>query len=109
MQLGRLFLDNSFKIVTILPIRYSLGTGINAAYVKTNRDVENLRTVPGPANHVAINTEWAACGESNELEFIRTYYDRILNDNSPNPDHQMYVLFMRMNILSCCLRKLTAF
>ncbi len=72
---------------------FSSGTGTNAAYVEATKNVENLGKMPASASHVAINTEWGAFGERNELEFIRTYYDRILDDNSPNPDHQMEFLF----------------
>ncbi len=87
--------------------RYSTGTGTNAAFVESTKNVETLGGLPGSASHVAINTEWGAFGERSELEFIRTYYDRILDDNSPNPDHQMQVLFKRINIHDGCLRKLT--
>ncbi len=87
----------------------STGTGTNAAYVKLTKNVETLGEMPGSASHVAINTEWGAFGERSELEFIRTYYDRILDDNSPNPDHQMQVLFKRINIPNGCLRKLTTY
>ncbi len=85
------------------------GTGTNAAYVEAAKHVEHSGKMPNSATHIAINTEWGAFGERNELEFIRTYYDRILDDYSPNPDHQMQVLFKRFNILNGWLRKLTIF
>ncbi len=86
-----------------------LGTGTNAAYVEAANKVEHSGEMPHSATHIAINTEWGAFGERNELEFIRTYYDRILDDYSPNPDHQMQVIFKMINILNGWLRKLKTF
>lgn len=46
----------------------------------------------GPKNgkeHVLINTEWGAFGDNGALDFIRTQYDREIDEHSINPGKQL--------------------
>ncbi len=67
VQLGGLLVALSKSL-----LKFFSGTGTNAAYVEAANNVENLGKMPGSATLVAINTEWGAFGERNELEVIRT-------------------------------------
>lgn len=65
------------------------GTGSNACYVER---VENAELYDGPANgkeHVLINTEWGAFGDNGALDFIRTEYDREIDEFSINKGKQL--------------------
>ena len=68
-----------------------LGTGTNACYLE---DVDNVGTWDGDhgdqPQHVIINTEWGAFGDNGELDFIRTKWDRAVDDNSVNPGKQIF-------------------
>jgi len=63
------------------------GTGSNACYVERTNDVG---TFDGPRDkeHVVINTEWGAFGDDGSIDFIRTSYDRLVDENSINPGKQ---------------------
>lgn len=68
---------------------YKIGTGSNACYVER---IENAECYDGPDNgksHVLINTEWGAFGDNGALDFIRTEYDREIDEHSINPGKQM--------------------
>ncbi|XP_070493694.1 hexokinase type 2-like isoform X2 [Chironomus tepperi] len=65
-----------------------VGTGSNACYVER---VENAEMYDGPDNgktHVLINTEWGAFGDNGALDFIRTEYDREMDEFSINKGKQ---------------------
>ncbi|KAG5672837.1 hypothetical protein PVAND_002926 [Polypedilum vanderplanki] len=65
-----------------------VGTGSNACYVER---VENAELYDGPANgkeYVLINTEWGAFGDNGALDFIRTQYDREMDEFSINKGKQ---------------------
>lgn len=65
-----------------------VGTGSNACYVER---VENAELYDGPDNgktHVLINTEWGAFGDNGALDFIRTEYDREMDEFSINKGKQ---------------------
>lgn len=66
-----------------------IGTGCNACYLER---VSNVDLYDGPANktHVIINTEFGAFGESGMLDFVRTEYDRFVDQASMNPGRQIY-------------------
>lgn len=36
-----------------------------------------------------INTEWGAFGDDGKLDFVRTEYDRDVDENSVNPGKQL--------------------
>lgn len=63
------------------------GTGTNACYVEKIENVENFTGTTG--SHTIISTEWAALGESGTLDFIRTDYDRDVDDHSSNRGSEM--------------------
>lgn len=66
------------------------GTGSNACYVERLENAEcfdGSRT--GEKQHVLINTEWGAFGDNGALDFIRTSYDREIDEHSINPGKQM--------------------
>lgn len=55
--------------------------------------VENAECFDGQKSskeHVLINTEWGAFGDNGALDFIRTSYDREIDEHSINPGKQMY-------------------
>ncbi|XP_055916578.1 hexokinase type 2-like [Eupeodes corollae] len=66
-----------------------IGTGCNACYLER---VENVDLYDGPLNksHVIINTEFGAFGESGMLDFVRSEYDRFVDQGSMNPGRQIY-------------------
>lgn len=64
-----------------------VGTGSNACYVEK---VENCEMYEGTTNksHVIINTEWGAFGDNGALDFVRTQYDREIDEHSINRGRQ---------------------
>ncbi|KAL7670067.1 hypothetical protein ACOME3_005005 [Neoechinorhynchus agilis] len=66
------------------------GTGTNACYVENLEKVKRWED-PGPgSNQVIINMEWGAFGDGGCLDFIRTNYDKTLDENSVNPGKQKF-------------------
>ncbi|CAG0916946.1 unnamed protein product, partial [Notodromas monacha] len=67
-----------------------VGTGTNACYMER---LENVLRYPdderadGP-DQVVVNTEWGAFGDHNELDFVRTKYDHLIDEQSLNPGRQ---------------------
>lgn len=77
-----------------------VGTGTNACYVEK---LENVGLWDGDYDEprqVLINTEWGAFGDNGTLEFIRTEYDRLIDQNSLNPGRQLYVQDFQLIILA---------
>ncbi|KAL6456447.1 hypothetical protein MHYP_G00349910 [Metynnis hypsauchen] len=64
-----------------------VGTGCNACYMEEMRTVE---LVEGDEGRMCVNTEWGAFGENGELEDFRLEYDRVVDESSLNPGHQLY-------------------
>jgi Hexokinase len=64
------------------------GTGSNACYVEK---VENAEMFDGDKSkpYVIINTEWGAFGDDGRLDFVRTEYDREIDQYSINPGKQL--------------------
>ena len=68
-----------------------LGTGTNACYLEKIKDIETIDQDAFPGQqHMVINTEWGAFGDNGELDFIRTKWDRAVDDNSVNPGKQIF-------------------
>lgn len=77
-----------------------IGTGCNACYVERIEEIEmhatdlwesnehNIRL--GNSGHMIVNTEMGAFGEKCELEFIRTEYDRDVDQHSINRGYQVF-------------------
>lgn len=74
--------DHSCKIGLII------GTGCNACYVEK---VENVEMFVGKSDksHVIINAEWGAFGNNGALDFVRTKYDREIDEQSFVPGQQI--------------------
>ncbi|XP_077080097.1 hexokinase-4 [Siphateles boraxobius] len=64
-----------------------VGTGCNACYMEEMRKVE---LVEGEEGRMCVNTEWGAFGDNGELEDFRLEYDRVVDESSLNPGHQLY-------------------
>lgn len=66
-----------------------VGTGSNACYVEK---VENAEMFDGDKSkpYVIINTEWGAFGDDGRLDFVRTEYDREIDQYSINPGKQLH-------------------
>lgn len=67
-----------------------VGTGTNACYMER---LENVETWKGDHDHpkqVIINTEWGAFGDNKCLEFLRTSFDREIDEISLNKGKQLF-------------------
>ena len=40
--------------------------------------------------HMVVNTEWGAFGEAGELDFVRTKWDKEVDESSLNPGKQIF-------------------
>ena len=69
-------------------IGLGLGNGANACYME---EICNIPKFSGDRSHthVIVNTEWGAFGDDGKLNYSRNYYDRLLDENSSNPEQQM--------------------
>jgi hexokinase len=66
-----------------------LGTGTNACYMERLENVGKWTGKIDEPKQVIINTEWGAFGENGSLDWIRTEYDKQVDENSLNPGQQM--------------------
>jgi len=68
-----------------------LGTGTNACYLEDIKNIESLNQEDFPGQeHMVINTEWGAFGDNGELDFVRTKWDKDVDDMSVNPGKQIF-------------------
>lgn len=67
-----------------------VGTGCNACYMEDLQKIEKWPANYTEPKQVIINTEWGAFGCNGMLDFIRTEYDRKVDENSLNPGRQIY-------------------
>jgi len=68
-----------------------IGTGTNASYMEEIENVELYEgSKPANAKYVAINTEWGALGNTGSLDFIRTKFDLLVDQESKNTGKQIY-------------------
>lgn len=51
-------------------------------------DMKNIEIVEGNEGKMCINTEWGAFGDNGCIEYIRTKYDREVDEDSLNPGKQ---------------------
>uniref|UniRef100_A0A803WC73 hexokinase n=1 Tax=Ficedula albicollis TaxID=59894 RepID=A0A803WC73_FICAL len=63
------------------------GTGSNVCYME---DMKNIEIVEGNEGKMCINTEWGAFGDNGCIDYIRTKYDREVDEGSLNPGKQRY-------------------
>ena len=55
-----------------------------------HHDPEHGEHVHHGPEHMVINTEWGAFGDNGELDFVRTKWDRNVDENSVNPGKQIF-------------------
>jgi len=68
-----------------------LGTGTNACYLEDIKNIETLDPAAFPGQeHMVINTEWGAFGDNGELDFVRTKWDKAVDEMSVNPGKQIF-------------------
>lgn len=90
-----------------------LGTGTNACYLEEIKDIHTINQVVNRCDafffykfwkvlslalqdefsdqkHMLVNTEWGAFGDNGELDFIRTKWDKNVDDMSVNPGKQIF-------------------
>ena len=68
-----------------------LGTGSNACYLEKAQNAELFnKSDKADDETVIINAEWGAFGDLGSLEFIRTSYDREVDEHSINPSNQLF-------------------
>lgn len=65
-----------------------VGTGSNACYVEKTENCELFDGAPGKPE-LLINTEWGAFGDDGALDFVRTEFDREVDNNSINKGKQI--------------------
>merc|ERR1719312_1155479 len=68
-----------------------LGTGTNACYLEDIKNIETLDPAAFPGQeHMVINTECGAFGDNGELDFVRTKWDKAVDEMSVNPGKQIF-------------------
>ncbi len=69
-----------------------LGTGTNACYLERINDIHTVedRAAFTGQKYMVVNTEWGAFGDSGELDFVRTKWDRNVDALSVNPGRQVF-------------------
>ncbi|XP_022245424.1 hexokinase-2-like [Limulus polyphemus] len=67
-----------------------VGTGTNACYMEKLENVELWDDDQEDPKQVIINTEWGAFGDNRCLDFLRTRYDREIDENSLNAGKQLF-------------------
>lgn len=63
----------------------STGTGSNVCYME---EMKNIEFVEGDEGQMCVNTEWGGFGANDNIEDIRTRYDREVDGGSLNPGKQ---------------------
>jgi hexokinase len=69
-----------------------VGTGTNACYMEHLERVQtvNETIIPNTRQRMIVNTEWGAFGDNGVLDFLRTEYDRVVDQNSLNVGQQLF-------------------
>lgn len=75
----------SMQHVNTCMIVNSTGTGSNVCYME---EMKNIEFVEGDEGQMCINTEWGGFGENDNIEDIRTRYDREVDEGSLNAGKQ---------------------
>uniref|UniRef100_A0A914D7C4 Phosphotransferase n=1 Tax=Acrobeloides nanus TaxID=290746 RepID=A0A914D7C4_9BILA len=67
------------------------GTGSNACYMEKVSNIEKINeNSSSDHNEMCINIEWGAFGDDGALDFVRTKYDKIIDDGSINKGQQLF-------------------
>lgn len=61
------------------------GTGSNVCYME---HMKNIETVEGDVGYMCVNTEWGGFGDNDNIEDIRTRFDREVDSGSLNVGKQ---------------------
>ncbi|XP_078421926.1 hexokinase-2-like isoform X1 [Cetorhinus maximus] len=64
-----------------------VGTGTNACYME---EMQHIDLVEGDEGRMCINMEWGAFGDLEELDDVRTEFDREIDRGSINPGKQLF-------------------
>ncbi|KAK9882054.1 hypothetical protein WA026_018904 [Henosepilachna vigintioctopunctata] len=67
-----------------------VSTGTNACYLEKQRRAELFDGINMGSGNVLINSEWGAFGDDGSLDFIRTSFDKELDDYTVNPGKQLH-------------------
>ncbi|CAL1273094.1 unnamed protein product [Larinioides sclopetarius] len=67
-----------------------IGTGCNACYMEKLENVGTWTEDTDEPQQVIINCEWGAFGDNKRLEFVRTDFDRDIDENSLNKGKQLF-------------------
>jgi hexokinase len=67
-----------------------IGTGTNACYVESQKNAEMFDEEDRGSGKVLINCEWGAFGDDGSLDFLRTEYDRDVDEHTVNPGRQLH-------------------
>lgn len=67
-----------------------LGTGTNACYMEHLENVEKWDGEMDEPRQVIINTEWGAFGDNGSIDWIRSEYDKEIDEHSLNPGQQLF-------------------
>ncbi|VDK77887.1 unnamed protein product [Litomosoides sigmodontis] len=71
-----------------------VGTGTNACYMEKIENCDKIKHLhleeDDMPNEMIINTEWGAFGDDGALEFIRTRFDREVDEKTINPGKQLF-------------------
>ncbi|XP_076830872.1 hexokinase HKDC1 [Brachyhypopomus gauderio] len=63
------------------------GTGSNVCYME---EMKNIGTVEGDEGRMCVNTEWGGFGDNDNIEDIRTRFDREVDEGSLNVGKQRF-------------------
>ncbi|VDM08344.1 unnamed protein product [Wuchereria bancrofti] len=82
------FKENTCQIGVIV------GTGSNACYMEKIANCDKIKDLhleeDGMPDEMIINTEWGAFGDDGALEFVRTCFDREVDEKTINPGKQLF-------------------
>lgn len=67
-----------------------IATGTNASYMEKFEKIRSLEDVSYPFDQMIIDTEWGGLGDRGEIDFVRTEYDKIIDENSVHPGVQSF-------------------
>ncbi|KAK9751485.1 Hexokinase [Popillia japonica] len=67
-----------------------VGTGSNACYVEKQKNAELFDEPDMGSGQVLINVEWGAFGDNGVLDFVRTQYDKNIDQHSINVGQQLF-------------------
>lgn len=84
-----------------------VGTGSNACYLEQVKYINTYE--PEPDNRLPtmiINCEWGAFGDNGTLEFVRTKYDKEVDDVAHNRGHQLFEKMVAGMYLGELVRKI---